>query len=507
MGAPFNSIFSWLIKKRVHQIDLFKKHPVEVQNELLLSLTKDASQTEFGSKYNFSKIKSFKDFKSNVPLQSYDDILPFIERIKAGEQNILWPTEILWFAKSSGTTNQRSKIIPVSKESLQECHYKGGKDLLGLYYANHPQTRLFTGKHLIIGGSSEINYFNQKSYFGDLSAIIVKNLPWWCEWRRTPSKEIALMSQWEEKLDQMARETVKDDVRILAGVPSWTLVLLKKVLKQEKTDNILDIWPNLELYMHGGVNFEPYSNQFKAIIKSDNMNYVQTYNASEGFFGIQDLVRSDDMLLMLDYGIFYEFIEQGDWDKEQPETISIADVELGKTYALVISTNAGLWRYKLGDTITFTTLFPHRIKVVGRTSQYINVFGEELMIGNVEKAIEETCKTLKCSILDFTVCPIFMSTEDKGGHQWLIDFEKAPENLEQFITHLDVNLQKLNSDYSAKRTNDLSLQKPTITVLKNGTFYEWLKLKSKLGGQNKIPRLQNDRIFAEEILSIDANRN
>jgi hypothetical protein len=237
------------------------------------------------------------------------------------------------------------------------------------------------------------------------------------------------------------------------------------------------------------------------------MNYVQTYNASEGFFGIQDLVRSDDMLLMLDYGIFYEFIEQENWNQEQPETISIAEVELGKTYAIVISTNAGLWRYKLGDTVTFTTLFPHRIKVVGRTTQYINVFGEELMISNVEKAIEETCKTLKCAILDFTVCPIFMTNQEKGGHQWLIDFEIHPENLEQFTTHLDVNLQKLNSDYSAKRTNDLSLQKPSITVLKNGTFYEWLKLKSKLGGQNKIPRLQNDRIFAEEILSIDSTRN
>ena len=507
MGVPFNSIFSWLIKKRVHQIDLFKKHPFEVQDELLLQLVSDASKTEFGLKHSFSKVKSYNNFKSVVPLQTYDDVLPFIERIKAGEQNILWHSDILWFAKSSGTTNQRSKIIPVSKESLQECHYKGGKDLLGLYYANHPQTKLFTGKHLIIGGSSEINYFNQKSYFGDLSAIIVKNLPWWCEWRRTPSREIALMSQWEEKLDKMAKETVKEDVRILAGVPSWTLVLLKKILKEQKTDNILDIWPNLELYMHGGVNFEPYSNQFKAIIKSDKMNYVQTYNASEGFFGIQDLVQSDDMLLMLDYGIFYEFIPQSDWHKENPETLSIRDVKLGKTYAIVISTNAGLWRYQLGDTITFTTLFPHRIKVVGRTSQYINVFGEELMINNVEKAIEETCQTLKCTILDFTVCPIFMTKDEHGGHQWLIDFEKMPDNLEQFVMHLDVNLQKLNSDYSAKRTNDLSLQKPTITVLKNGTFYEWLKLKSKLGGQNKIPRLQNDRLFAEEILDIDAARS
>lgn len=504
MGAPFNSIFSWLIKKRVHQIDLFKKHPVEVQNELFFNLIASGKNTEFGIKHQFSAIKSINDFKKSVPLQTYDDLFPYIERIKAGEQNLLWNTEIIWFAKSSGTTNQRSKMIPVSKESLQECHYKGGKDLLGLYYANHPQTKLFTGKHLIVGGSSEINYFNQKSYFGDLSAIIVKNLPWWCEWRRTPSKEIALMSQWEEKLNLMAQETVKDDVRILAGVPSWSLVLLKKILENQKTDNILDVWPNLELYMHGGVNFEPYRNQFEQIIKSPKMNYVQTYNASEGFFGIQDLVKSDDMLLMLDYGIFYEFIPLEEIAQKNPQTIGLNEIEIGKVYAIVITTNAGLWRYQLGDTVSFTTLFPHRIKVVGRTAQYLNVFGEELMIDNVEKAISLTCTSLNCTISDYTVCPVFMTQTKNGAHEWLIEFSSEPKDLTVFADVLDENLKNLNSDYSAKRTNDLSLQKPIIRNLKTGTFYEWLKQKSKLGGQNKIPRLQNTRTFAEEILAIDA---
>lgn len=505
MGAPFNSIFSWLIKKRVHQIELFKKHPSEVQNELLLSLVDSASSTEFGLSKNFDKIHNLKDFKSSIPLQNYDDLHPYIERLKNGEHNLLWPGEILWFAKSSGTTNQRSKLIPVSKESLQECHYKGGKDLLGLYYNNHPQTKLFTGKHLIVGGSSEINFLNHKSYFGDLSAIIVKNLPWWCEWRRTPKREIALLSQWEEKLEKMARETVKDDVRILAGVPSWTLVLLKKILRENKAEHIHEIWPNLELYMHGGVNFTPYKSEFEKILPLPKMNYVQTYNASEGFFGIQDLVKSDDMLLMLDYGIFYEFIPKEEWDKPHPETIGLNEVELGKSYALVISTNAGLWRYQIGDVIEFTTKSPFRFKVTGRTAQYINAFGEELMIDNAEAAIAETCKSLNCSIRDYTVGPKYISNNNTGAHDWLIEFDRAPRSIQQFTDHLDVNLQKVNSDYSAKRSNDLSLQKPIVTELKDGTFYAWLKANNKLGGQNKIPRLKNDRSFVDEILRIHSS--
>jgi hypothetical protein len=511
MGAPFNSIFSWLIKKRVHQIELFKKHPYEVQQELLSNLVHTASDTEYGKLHGFGKIKTTAEFQQRVPLQNYDDVFPFIERLKNGEQGILWPGEILWFAKSSGTTNQRSKMIPVSKESLQECHYKGGKDLLGIYYNNHPNTKLFTGKHLIVGGSSEINYLNQKSYFGDLSAIIVKNLPWWCEWRRTPSKETALLSRWEEKLSRMAKETVKEDVRILAGVPSWTLVLLKRILEENGTNNIFDIWPNLELYMHGGVGFTPYQHQFEEIMPSAHMNYVQTYNASEGFFGIQDLVKSDDMLLMLDYGIFYEFIPQEEWGKKHPKTLLLNEVELNKPYELVITTNAGLWRYRLGDVISFTNQSPYRIKVVGRTAQYINVFGEELMIDNVEQALAMTCETLNCSVKDYTVCPIFMTTEQSGGHEWLVEFSVAPQSLQQFSEHLDVNLQKVNSDYAAKRSNDLSLQKPLVRVIKNGTFYDWLKANNKLGGQNKIPRLRNDRKFAEEILAdavvLDHNAN
>jgi len=507
-AGPLNTVFSWYIKKRLTQIARFKTQPIDVQKETLNLLIEAAKQTEFGKKHHFSSIESYADFKKHIPLQSYESLKPYIDRLKKGEQNLLWNSEVLWFAKSSGTTGQTSKYIPVSKEALENCHYRGGKDLLGMYYEHHPQTKLFKGKHLIIGGSAEINYLNPKSYYGDLSSIIVKNLPWWCEWRRTPSKEIALMSEWEEKLDKMAKTTVKDDVHIIAGVPSWTLVLLNKILKQEKTDNIMDVWPNLELYMYGGVNFGPYANQFKKIIKSSKMNYVQSYNASEGIFGIQDKIAGEDMLLMLDYGIYYEFIPMDLYQQGIKDTITLEDVEVNTNYALVISTNSGLWRYELGDTVVFTSTTPYRIKVSGRTEYFINAFGEELIVDNANGAIEAACQKSDCEIMNFTACPIYMdSNAEGGGHEWLIEFKTPPNNLEEFSLVLDQELKKRNSDYEAKRTGDLSLHLPKITSLKNGTFYEWLKTKDKLGGQNKIPRLKNDRNFAEEILEIQKKIN
>jgi hypothetical protein len=508
IGTPLNTIFSWLIKKRVHQIDLFKKHPFEVQQESLQKLVDAAKNTEFGKNHNFQNISNLAEYQEAVSLQTYADILPDIERIKKGEQNILWPTEVLWFAKSSGTTEGKSKFIPVSKEALLDCHYKGGKDLLGMYYTHHPETQLFKGKHLIIGGSAEINYLNQKSYFGDLSSIIVKNLPWWCEWRRTPSRDIALMSEWEEKLEKMAKSTVKEDVHILAGVPSWTLVLLHKIMKQEGVDNIADVWPNIELYMHGGVNFEPYRKQFEAIIRKPGMNYVQTYNASEGFFGIQDKVAGDEMLLMLDYGIYYEFIPMSSFDEPDPKVVNLEQVELNINYALVISTNSGLWRYVIGDTVIFTDLDPFRFRISGRTSNFINAFGEELIADNTNRAIAIACEIHKLDVVNYTVCPIYMDNQGSGGaHQWLIEFVTNPKDLDVFIKTLDTELKKNNSDYEAKRSKDLSLQEPIVNCVPSGTFYEWMRLNNKIGGQNKIPRLQNDRKFAEEILNISTTIN
>ena len=503
---PFNKLFSWIIKKRVHQIELFKKHPHDVQREVFEDLIQTAYATEFGRKNRFDRITNYTQYRAAVPLQTYDQLKPFVDRLKAGEQNLLWPNEIKWFAKSSGTSSGKSKLIPVSKESLETCHYKGGKDLLGLYYHNHPKTKLFTGKHLILGGSAQINHISKDSYFGDLSAIIIKNLPWWCEIRRTPSKETALMDQWEEKIERLARETANQDVHILAGVPSWTMVLLNRILELNSTDNIRDIWPNLELFMHGGVNFEPYRAQFKQLIQGNSMNYVETYNASEGFFGIQDQSDSNDMLLMLDYGIFYEFIPMEDFGKDNQKVYSLSEIELGVNYAMVISTNGGLWRYIIGDTVRFTSRAPYRIKVTGRTNQFINAFGEELIEDNVNRALTKACSACDASIKDYTGAPIYMTQGSSGGHEWLIEFEREPKNLAYFIQCFDQSLMSLNSDYEAKRTGDLTICTPIVRSMPNGTFYDWLKSKGKLGGQHKVPRLSNNRDIIDELDSVMAVR-
>jgi hypothetical protein len=501
---PFNSIFAWMMKKRIHQIDLFRKYPLDVQNELFTQLITSAKNTEFGKKYFFSDIKSYSQFKEKVPLNDYETLKDKIDRVIAGEQNILWHSETKWFAKSSGTTSSRSKFIPVSKESLFDCHYKGGKDLLALYYENFPNRKLYNGKHLIVGGSAQINPIGIDSYLGDLSAIIVKNLPWWAEIRRTPSKETALMSEWENKIEKMAEETIEQDVYIIAGVPSWTYVLSKKILEISGKSNLLEVWPNLELFLHGGVNFEPYRSLFHELIPSNEMNYVETYNASEGFFGIQDVANSNELLLMLDYGIFYEFIPMSNFKGLDSEEIyDLSEVKLNTNYAIVISTNGGLWRYILGDTIQFTCLIPFRFKISGRTNSFINIFGEELIVENAERAISETCKITDVTIKNFTVAPQFLAENKKGRHDWLIEFIKEPQDLKAFELILDDKIREINSDYDAKRTGDLILDNLSIQSLKIGTFDAWLKSKGKLGGQHKIPRLSNDRKIMTEILEIN----
>lgn len=500
---PFNSIFSWFIKKRLHQIDLFRKYPVEVQRDVLFSLIDRARETQFGKQHQFSSIKNFQDFKKAVPLTDYENFKPVIDQLFKNEQMLTWNTEIKWFAKSSGTTSGKSKFIPVSRESLEDCHYKGGKDLLSLYYHQLPDRKLYKGKHLVLGGSAEINYLSDDSYFGDLSAIILKNMPWWAEIRRTPSKEIALMSAWEEKIEKLAHSTKHEDIYILAGVPSWTLVLCNRILEITGKKNMREVWPNLELFMHGGVNFEPYREQFKKIIPFKDMHYVETYNASEGFFGIQDQLDQTDLLLMLDYGIYFEFIPMDSFDGIHSKTVcSIDEVEAGVNYALVISTNAGLWRYLLGDTIRFTSTLPYRFKITGRTKSFINAVGEELVVENAEQAIAATCNKTQAAIRDYTVAPVYMKENQSASHEWLIEFSKPPEDLVAFIHILDGELKSVNSDYEAKRTGNLSLNLPTITVAKEGLFDAWLKSENKLGGQHKIPRLSNHRELIEKLLSI-----
>lgn len=502
MAYPIvNSIISWFLKKRKHQMELFLKYPNDVQKELLYNLIEFAQDTEIGKKYDFASIKFYKDFAKNVPIQQYESIEPLIERSRKGEQNIFWPTHIRWFAKSSGTTNSKSKFIPVSYEALEDCHFNAGKDMLCLYFNNNEDAQLFTGKGLRLGGSSAV-YQDNNSYFGDLSAIIIENLPFWADYSSAPKQETALMSEWESKIKAIIDETIHEDITSLVGVPSWMLMLLNKVLEKTGKNNILEVWPNLEVYFHGGVNFNPYREQFKQLIPKKNFKYYEIYNASEGFFAIQDVNNSLDLLLMLDYGIFYEFIPMDKFNGENSIAIPLSKVELHKNYAMVITTNGGLWRYLIGDTVEFTSLSPYRIRITGRTKHFINVFGEELMVENVEKAMQHACLLTGALVIDYTVAPIFMNIDSKGGHEWMIEFKKQPENIEYFTELLDNALKSVNSDYEAKRYRNLTLAMPKINVAKPGLFYNWLKKRGKLGGQHKVPRLSNTRDFIEELLEM-----
>ena len=493
-----NTVTTWFLKKRMHQIELFKKYPLEVQNEVLISLLKNAKNTEFGIKYNFNSINNYSSFSKNIPITDYESFFKYIERSIKGESNIFWNSPIKWYAQSSGTTNSKSKFIPVSKESLEECHYKAGKDVLCLYVNNNEDSNLFSGKSLRLGGSKKL-YENNNNYFGDLSAILIDNLPLWAELLSAPSNEISLMDKWDEKIKAIINSTLNENITSLAGVPSWMLILLNKILEDRNERTIKDIWKNLEVYFHGGVNFNPYINQFKSVLGED-VRFYETYNASEGFFAIQDRNGSDDMLLMLDYGIYFEFEIL---NKLNHEIINLSKVKLDTNYAIIISTNAGLWRYKIGDTIKFTSLNPFRIKITGRTKSFINAFGEELIIENAENALNKTLSKHKSRIVEYTVAPSFISKKNSGYHQWLIEFEKKPLNISKFCEDLDSNLQELNSDYKSKRFKDITMKSLEIIIAKEKLFFDWLRLKNKLGGQNKIPRLSNDRVIIEELIKLN----
>lgn len=494
-----NSIASWILKKRIHQIELFIKYPNEVQEEILFGLLRASENTVLGKKFDYSSIKNYKTFNERVPVSTYEELEPYIEQTRQGAQNIFWNSNIKYFAKSSGTTNAKSKFIPVSSEALDNNHYKASKDLLCMYLNNNENSQLFTGKSLRLGGSKEL-YENNNTIFGDLSAILIDNMPMWAEFSSTPSNKTSLMSDWETKLPAIIKESSLENVTSIAGVPSWMMVLLNKTLEENQKSNILEIWPNLEVYFHGGVSFEPYREQYKNLFPKDDFKYYEIYNASEGFFALQDQNNSNELLLMLDYGIFYEFIPMDTFGKEDQKVIPLSEVEIGKNYALVITTNSGLWRYLIGDTIRFTSLNPYRIKVTGRTKHHINVFGEELMVENTDAALAKTCEMLNCEILDYTVAPIFMEGKEKGAHEWIVEFKKYPESIEKFTEVLDKNLQQVNSDYEAKRFNNMTLNKLVLHVAKENLFYNWLKKNNKLGGQHKIPRLSNSRNYLEELL-------
>jgi hypothetical protein len=490
---------SRLARMRMWRIESWMQHPADAQREVLQDLVTTAQYTQFGHQYGFENLFNVKNFKQVVPVHEYEDIKPYIEQMMQGEVNVLWPTPINWFAKSSGTTSDKSKFIPVSEESLTDGHYKASKDVLTLYYNNFPASDLLTGKGLVIGGSHQVTSLNEEIHFGDLSAVLMQNAPFWSNWIRTPDLSIALMSEWESKIEKMAESTIPENITSISGVPTWTIVLFRRILEMTGKSCIAEVWPNLELYLHGGVSFVPYREQMHQLIGKP-INYLEMYNASEGFFAAQDEPGEEGMLLFTDHGIFYEFMPLEEYGKRFPATVSLQQVETGKNYAPVITTNGGLWRYIVGDTIQFTSLSPYRIKVSGRLKHFINAFGEELIVDNSDYAIAMACEQTGAIVNEYTAGPVYFSEKGNGAHEWLIEFEKAPVSMEDFVYELDHALKSVNSDYEAKRHKDIALRAPIIHAVKKGTFHQWLQQKGKLGGQHKVPRLSNDRKILEEII-------
>ncbi|MEO6731219.1 MAG: GH3 auxin-responsive promoter family protein [Ferruginibacter sp.] len=492
---------SRLARMRFWRIENWSRQPVAVQREVLQELVTAAQYTEFGRKYRFSKLFTLKEFKNNVPIHEYEDLKSYILRMMNGEQNILWNTPISWFAKSSGTTSDKSKFIPISDESLQDNHFKASKDVLTTYYNNFPGSDLLTGKSLVIGGSHQLNKMNGDIQYGDLSAVLMQNTPFWGQWLRTPELSIALLDEWEDKIEQLAKITAEENVTSLAGVPTWTLLLLKRILAIKGKATIKEVWPNLELYINGGVSFVPYREQFDKIFGA-KINYLEIYNASEGFFAAQQCPDDDGLLLFTEHGIFYEFMPVEQYGKKKPQTVGLNKVLTGVNYAMVISTTGGLWRYLLGDTVQFTSLNPYKIKVTGRLKHYMNAFGEEVIVDNSDNAIAVAAEKTGVIVNDYTAAPVYFTEQSNGAHEWLIEFEKTPDDLQAFTIELDNALKNVNSDYEAKRHKDIALRIPIVRVLPNGTFTEWLRTKGKLGGQHKVPRLSNERTVLEEILKL-----
>ena len=496
-----NSFMSWYLKKRIPLIEHSFRNGADVQHQMFTELMGEARKTSFGRDFKLAEVKTIDQYRERVPLFEYDDLKPYIQRVMHGEQRVLWPGDITWFAQSSGTTSDKSKYIPVSYEALEECQFRGSRDVLAWYYYHNADAKIFQGKGLIVGGSHQVNALAENSYSGDLSAVMMNNMPFIANFLATPSMDIALLPDWENKIQKMIESTHAENVTNISGVPSWTMLLLRGILEKTKASCILEIWPNLELYVHGGVNFSPYKDQFASLVGGD-IAYRETYNASEGFFGVQDNTN-EDMALMLDYGIFYEFIPIELCGTDNPRTLWLDEVEIGKKYAVVLNTNAGLWRYQLGDTIEFTSRNPFRIKITGRTKSFINAFGEELMVENAEKAMTIAQQKTGAVVSEFTAAPVYLKGKKKGRHQWLIEFNTEPESLEYFADVLDQELCNANSDYESKRKGNMVLERLEMVVCKPQTFYKWLKRKQKLGGQHKIPKLCNDRKIIEEIIKIN----
>lgn len=492
-----------LFAPRQKALDAYATRAVALQDAVLRRLLSEAAGTEWGRAHQYAGIRSYEDYRRLVPVQTYDDVKPYIERMRHGESDVLWKGQVRWYAKSSGTTNDKSKFIPVSPDGLKRIHYAGGTDCVASYLRNNPDSRFFSGKGLILGGSHAPNYNLKDSLVGDLSAILIQNVNPLVNLIRVPKKEIALLSDFEVKRDRIARSTIGKNVTNLSGVPSWMLSVLRRVLELTGKDSLEQVWPNLEVFFHGGVAFAPYREQYRQLIRSDCMHYVETYNASEGFFGVQTDPTDASMTLMVDYDVFYEFIPMDEFGKADPTVVPLEGVETGKNYAMLISTSCGLWRYLIGDTVRFTRKDPYRFVITGRTKHFINAFGEELIVDNAEKGLEVACAGTGAQIADYTAAPVFMDSDAKCRHQWLIEFAVLPDSTERFARILDRALQQINSDYEAKRYKDITLQPLEVVVARKNLFHDWLKEKGKLGGQHKVPRLSNTREYIDELLRLN----
>ena len=497
------SIIRPVFNSRLRAIEQYDSHAEEIQRSVLDSLLHAAADTEWGHRFKYDTLHSYEEFAANVPVSTYEELKGYIDRMRHGERNLLWPGQVKWYAKSSGTTNDKSKFIPVSHSGLHDTHYQGGTDAVAIYLHNNPLSRLFDGKALILGGSHAPNYNVANSLVGDLSAILIENINPLVTLVRIPPKKIALLSAFAEKRDRIAEIAIHKNVTNISGVPSWMMAVITRMLEISGKDYLDEIWPELEVFFHGGVAFTPYREQYQRLIRSTHMHYMETYNASEGFFGLQNDPLDTAMLLMIDYGVFYEFIPLDEVGTEHPTVLPLWEVEKGRNYAIVISTSCGLWRYQIGDTVKFTSTNPYKFIISGRTKSFINAFGEELIVDNAEKGLHEACRLTGASVSEYTAAPVFMNDEGKCRHQWVIEFDKAPTDINAFADALDQALQRINSDYEAKRHKDITLQRLEIIVARKGLFNDWLKSKGKLGGQHKVPRLSNNREIIEQIIALN----
>ncbi|MBQ8866354.1 MAG: GH3 auxin-responsive promoter family protein [Bacteroidaceae bacterium] len=486
---------------RQRALQAYDTQAESLQADQLKKLVAKAAHTEWGVKHGYGTIRTYEDYVRQVPIQSYDDIKPYVERMRHGARNVLWPSQVRWYAKSSGTTNDKSKFIPVSNEGLKQMHYKGPTDCIAYYLMTRPDSALFSGKGLILGGSHAPNYNLKHSLVGDLSAILIENVNPLVNFLRVPSKEIALLSDFEEKMERIARNTISKNITNISGVPSWMMAVIKRVLEITGAQSLDEVWPNLEVFFHGGVSFAPYRETYQQLIRSPRMQYRETYNASEGFFGVQNDPADPSMMLMLDYGVFYEFVPLEELNKPNPAVVPLTGIEVGRNYAVVISNLCGLWRYLIGDTVRFTSKNPYKFVISGRTKHFINAFGEELVVENAEKGLQAACAATGAQVSEYTAAPVFMGTDAKCRHQWLIEFSVAPDSIEHFTQVLDTTLQQVNSDYEAKRYKDITLQRLEVVPARPDLFHDWLKDKGKLGGQHKVPRLSNTRDYIDEMLN------